>query len=50
MSIKELRERTLEANLDLVKKNLVISTWGNVSGYDEETGLVAIKASAVPSR
>lgn len=48
MSIKELRERTLEANLDLVKKNLVISTWGNVSGYDEETGLVAIKASGVP--
>jgi len=47
MSIKELREKVLEANLDLVKKNLVISTWGNVSGYDEETGLVAIKASGI---
>jgi L-ribulose-5-phosphate 4-epimerase len=47
MSIKELREKVLEANLDLVKKNLVILTWGNVSGYDEATGLVAIKASGV---
>jgi L-ribulose-5-phosphate 4-epimerase len=48
MSTRELRERVLEANLDLVKKNLVISTWGNVSGYDEAGGLVAIKASGVP--
>jgi L-ribulose-5-phosphate 4-epimerase len=48
MILKELREDVLEANLDLVKKGLVISTWGNVSGYDEGTGLVAIKASGVP--
>lgn len=47
MSILELKQRVLEANLDLVKKNLVISTWGNVSGYDPDTGLVAIKASGV---
>jgi L-ribulose-5-phosphate 4-epimerase len=47
MNIKVLREQTLEANLDLVKKNLVIMTWGNVSGYDPETGYIAIKASGV---
>jgi L-ribulose-5-phosphate 4-epimerase len=48
MNTKELKERVLEANLDLVKRNLVISTWGNVSGYDEASGLFAIKASGVP--
>lgn len=48
MSLERLKEEVLEANLDLVTKNLVISTWGNVSGYDEETGLMVIKASGVP--
>jgi len=48
MSVTDLKERVLEANLDLVKNSLVISTWGNVSGMDEETGLIAIKASGVP--
>lgn len=47
MGLKELKERVLESNLDLKRNNLVISTWGNVSGYDEETGLVVIKASGV---
>ncbi len=47
MSVEALKQQVLEANLDLVNKNLVISTWGNVSGYDEETGLVAIKASGI---
>lgn len=48
MSFDKMREQVLEANLSLVEKNLVISTWGNVSGYDEESGLVFIKASGVP--
>jgi L-ribulose-5-phosphate 4-epimerase len=47
MTIKELREKALLANLDLVTKKLVIITWGNVSAYDPETGNVAIKASGV---
>jgi L-ribulose-5-phosphate 4-epimerase len=47
MSIKELRERVLEAKLDLVKRHLVIQTWGNVSGWDEDDQLFAIKASGV---
>ena len=45
MSIETVKEEVLAANLDLVTKNLVISTWGNVSGYDGETGVMVIKAS-----
>lgn len=47
MSLNNLKKEVLAANLELVKKNLVISTWGNVSGYDPETGLVVIKASGI---
>lgn len=43
----ELRERVLAANLALVEHGLVRLTWGNVSGIDRESGLVAIKASGV---
>ena len=38
----------LQANLDLVKYQLVIFTWGNVSGRDPETGHIVIKPSGVP--
>ena len=47
MDIKELKQRVLEANLLLPKYGLVTFTWGNVSQYDRETGLVAIKPSGV---
>lgn len=47
VAFQELRERVLKANLDLVKHRLVISTWGNVSGYDPDLGVIAIKASGV---
>lgn len=47
MQLKELKEAVLEANLELVKKNLVMFTWGNVSGIDREKGLFAIKPSGV---
>lgn len=47
MNVSELQEQVLAANMDLVTKGLVISTWGNVSGYDPKSGLVAIKASGV---
>ncbi|MDH5706921.1 MAG: L-ribulose-5-phosphate 4-epimerase, partial [Candidatus Aminicenantes bacterium] len=33
MNRLELKELVWRANLDLVKHNLVILTWGNVSGY-----------------
>ena len=45
--LEELKQRVMEANKRLKSDHLVISTWGNVSEYDEKTGLVAIKASGV---
>ena len=45
--LEQLKQEVLEANLDLVKRNLVILTWGNVSAIDRETGLVVIKPSGV---
>lgn len=47
MDVKELKERVLKANLLLPKYGLVTFTWGNVSQYDPESGLVAIKPSGV---
>jgi L-ribulose-5-phosphate 4-epimerase len=48
MQAEQLSEQVLEANLALVKHNLVIFTWGNASAIDRESGLVAIKPSGVP--
>lgn len=47
MSLSQLKEEVFKANLELVKHNLVIFTWGNVSGIDRESGLVVIKPSGV---
>lgn len=46
--LEKLKNEVFSANLQLVKNGLVIFTWGNVSGIDRETGLVAIKPSGVP--
>ncbi|HEY8391105.1 MAG TPA: L-ribulose-5-phosphate 4-epimerase [Capillibacterium sp.] len=43
-----LKEEVLAANLELKNRNLVIYTWGNVSGIDRDRGLVVIKPSGVP--
>jgi L-ribulose-5-phosphate 4-epimerase len=43
-----LREQVLEANLSLREHGVVTLTWGNVSGIDRDSGLVAIKPSGVP--
>lgn len=48
MTLEALKQEVYEANMELVEKNLVISTWGNVSGYDEERELMVIKPSGVP--
>ena len=48
MLLKSLREEVLEANLELVRRGLVLYTFGNVSGMDRSEGLVAIKPSGVP--
>ena len=45
--LEKLKEEVFQANLDLVKNNLVILTWGNVSAIDRESGLVVIKPSGV---
>ncbi len=45
--LEELKEKVFQANIDLVRHNLVIFTWGNVSGIDREKGLVVIKPSGV---
>ena len=47
MLLKELRIAVLEANLELVKRGLVLYTFGNASGVDREQGLVVIKPSGV---
>jgi L-ribulose-5-phosphate 4-epimerase len=46
--LKQLREQVLEANLELVRRNLVLYTFGNASGISREEGLVVIKPSGVP--
>jgi L-ribulose-5-phosphate 4-epimerase len=48
MLLKTLREEVLDANLELVRRGLVLYTFGNASGIDRNEGLVAIKPSGVP--
>jgi len=48
MLLRKLREEVLEANLELVRRGLVLYTFGNASGISREDGLVAIKPSGVP--
>lgn len=45
--LEELKQKVYEANMLLPKYDLVTFTWGNVSGIDRESGLVAIKPSGV---
>lgn len=45
--LEELKQEVFRANLDLVRYNLVLFTWGNVSAVDRSTGLVIIKPSGV---
>jgi len=46
--LEALRAEVLEANLELVRRGLVIYTFGNASGISRQEGLVAIKPSGVP--
>lgn len=45
--LQRLKEETLEANLELVRRGLVLYTFGNASGIDRSEGLVVIKPSGV---
>src|ERR1700690_2645537 len=46
--LEDLRKQVLEANLELVRRGLVLYTFGNASGISRADGLVAIKPSGVP--
>jgi L-ribulose-5-phosphate 4-epimerase len=46
--LEALRAEVYEANLELVRRGLVLYTFGNASGRSREHGLVAIKPSGVP--
>ena len=47
MLLPRLREEVLEANLELVRRGLVLYTFGNASGISREQNLVVIKPSGV---
>jgi L-ribulose-5-phosphate 4-epimerase len=47
MTLNTLREQAYEANIELKRRNLVIYTWGNVSAFDPDRGIFAIKPSGV---
>src|ERR1700759_3833909 len=47
MLLQSLREEVLEANLEVVRRGLVLYTFGNASGIDREQGLIVIKPSGV---
>ena len=45
--LDSLREDVFVANKELVRRGLVIFTFGNASGYDRKAGLIVIKPSGV---
>ncbi len=47
MRLQRLREEVLEANLEVVRRGLVLYTFGNASGISREEGLIVIKPSGV---
>jgi len=46
--LRKLKEEVLEANLEVVRRGLVLYTFGNASGIHRERGLMVIKPSGVP--
>jgi L-ribulose-5-phosphate 4-epimerase len=46
--LDDLRAEVLDANLELVRRGLILYTFGNASGIDRASGTVAIKPSGVP--
>ena len=48
MSLQTLREEVLDTNLELVRRGLVVFTFGNASGCDRASGKIVIKPSGVP--
>jgi len=48
MLLPDLRKAVLDANLELVRRGLVLFTFGNTSGISRSKGLVVIKPSGIP--
>ena len=48
MHFLRLKAEVLEANLEIVRRGLVLYTFGNASGIDRDAGIVAIKPSGLP--
>ncbi len=46
--LESLRTDVLDANLELVRRGLVVYTFGNASGIARKEGLIVIKPSGVP--
>ena len=47
MKLRRLRDEVCDANLELVRRGLVLEAFGNASGIDRASGLVVIKPSGV---
>ena len=47
MKLRRLRDEVCDANLELVRRGLVMEAFGNASGIDRPSGLVVIKPSGV---
>jgi L-ribulose-5-phosphate 4-epimerase len=45
--LESLKIDVCEANIELQRNNLIIYSWGNVSGIHREKGIVAIKPSGI---
>ena len=45
--LEALKEQVYKANMLLPAHHLITFTWGNVSGIDRESGIMAIKPSGV---
>lgn len=45
--LEQMKIDVCDANLELVRRGVVLYSWGNVSGFDPESKLVVIKPSGV---
>lgn len=46
--LEDLKRAVCQANLELINRDLVFETWGNVSGVDRHGGRMVIKPSGLP--
>ena len=48
MKYETIRQQAYEANMKIPENHLALYTWGNVSAFDKDKGVFAIKPSGVP--